>query len=103
MLATQVASTLTAAPTLPASVTPPPSPTPLASATQAVPPTETPTETPTPGGSPSPTPPPLAPDDPRTGLNLAAPDYTDDFSMAYKWVGPDDPDLGHQPGGVRQT
>ncbi len=91
VLATQVASTLTAAPTLPASVTPPPSPTPLASATHAVPPTETPTETPTPGGSPSPTPPPLAPDDPRTGLNLAAPDYTDDFSIAYKWVGPDDP------------
>jgi hypothetical protein len=86
-----VAATLTAAPTLPSSITPPPSPTTLPSATQAVPPTETPTETPTPGGSPSPTPPPLAPDDPRTGLNLAAPDYTDNFSLAYKWVGPDDP------------
>ena len=91
VLATQVASTLTAAPALPASVTPPPSPTLLPSATQAIPPTETPTETPTPGGSPSPTPPPLEPDDPRLGLNLAAPDYTDDFSTAYKWVGPDDP------------
>jgi hypothetical protein len=90
VLATQVAATLTAAPTLPSSITPPPSPTTLPSATQAVPPTETPTQTPTPG-SPSPTPPPLAPDDPRVGLNLAAPDYTDDFSIAYKWVGPDDP------------
>ncbi len=90
VLATQVAATLTAAPTLPSSITPPPSPTTLPSATQAVPPTETPTETPTPGGSPSSTPPPLAPDDPRTGLNLAAPEYMDDFSVAYKWVGPED-------------
>src|SRR4030042_762861 len=38
-----------------------------------------------PGGSPSPPPPPLAPDDPRTGLNLAAPDLTDDFSVRFKW------------------
>jgi len=91
VLATQVAATLTAAPTLPSSITPPPGPTTLPSATQAVPPTETPTETPMPGSSPSPTPPPLAPDDPRTGLNLAAPDYTDDFSVTYKWVGPEDP------------
>jgi hypothetical protein len=85
VLATQVAATLTAAPTLPSSITPPPSPTTLPSATQAVPPTETPTETPTPGGSPSPTPPLLAPDDPRTGLNLAAPNLTDDFSQRFKW------------------
>ena len=85
MLATQVAATLTAAPTLPSSITPPPSQTTLPSATQAVPPTETPTDTPTPGGSPSPTPPPLAPDDPRTGLNLASPDLQDDFSQRFKW------------------
>jgi hypothetical protein len=85
VLATQVASTLTAAPTLPESITPPPSPTLLPSATQAIPPTETPTETPTPGGSPSPTAPPLAPDDPRTGLNLASPDLRDDFSVRFKW------------------
>ncbi len=85
VLATQVAATLTAAPTLPSSITPPPSPTTVPSATQAVPPTETPTETPTPDGSPSPTPPPLAPDDPRTGINLASPDLTDDFSQRFKW------------------
>lgn len=90
-LATQVAATLTAAPTLPASITPPPSPTGAPSATPETTPTPTPTETATPGGSPSPTAPPLAPDDPRSGMNLAAPDYTDDFSTAYKWVGPDDP------------
>jgi hypothetical protein len=85
VLATQVAATLTAAPTLPASVTPPPSPTVIASATQAIPATATPTDTPTPGGSPSPTPPPLAPDDPRTGINLASPDLRDDFSARFKW------------------
>jgi hypothetical protein len=104
VLATQVAATLTAAPTLPSSITPPPSPTTLPSATQAVPPTETPTETPTPGGSPSPTPPPLAPDDPRTGLNLAAPEYTDNFSVAYKWVGPEDSNSAtNQMGSERLT
>ena len=91
VLATQVAATLTAAPTLPSSITPPPSATAAPSATPAVPPTETTTVTPVVDASPSPTPPPLAPDDPRTGLNLAAPDYTDNFSTAYKWVGPDDP------------
>jgi hypothetical protein len=91
VLATQVAATLTAAPTLPSSITPPPSATILPSATQPIPPSETPTETPIFSATPSPTPPPLAPDDPRVGLNLAAPDYTDSFSTAYKWVGPDDP------------
>jgi hypothetical protein len=91
LLATQVAATLTAAPTLPSSITPPPSPTTLASATQSISPSETPTETPAADAGPSPTPPPLAPDDPRTGLNLAAPEYIDNFSVAYKWVGPDDP------------
>jgi len=91
VLATQVAATLTAAPTLPASITPPPSPTGVPSATLAVSPTATPTETPTPGGSPSPTAPPLAPDDPRTGLNLSVPEYQDNFTVAYKWVGPNDP------------
>jgi len=91
VLATQVAATLTAAPTLPASITPPPRPTGVPSATLAAMPTGTPTETPTPGGSPSPTAPPLAPDDPRTGINLSVPEYQDDFTVAYKWVGPDDP------------
>jgi len=92
VLATQVAATLTAAPTLPASITPPPRPTGVPSATLAAAPTAIPTETPTPGGSPSPTAPPLAPDDPRTGLNLSVPEYQDDFTVAYKWVGPEDPE-----------
>lgn len=92
VLATQVSGTLTAAPTLPPSITPPPSQTPIASST--VTPTETPvnTSTPTPGASPSPTSPALPPDDPRTGLNLSVPDYRDDFSIAYKWIGPNDAD-----------
>lgn len=91
VLATQVAATLTAAPSLPASITPPPSPTGAPSATAAASPTPAPTETPTPGGSPSPTPPPLAPDDPRTGLNLASPDLRDDFSERFKWYEFSDP------------
>ncbi len=92
VLATQVSGTLTAAPTLPPSITPPPSQTPIATST--VTPTETPinTSTPTPGASPSPTSLPLPPDDPRTGLNLSVPDYRDDFSIAYKWIGPNDAD-----------
>lgn len=92
VLGTQVSGTLTAAPTLPPSITPPPSQTPIATST--VTPTVTPvaTSTSTPGASPSPTSPPLPPDDPRTGLNLSVPDYRDDFSVAYKWIGPNDSD-----------
>jgi hypothetical protein len=85
------AQTLTAAPTLIPSATPPPSAT--------VPPTEAPSATPSPtatlpptaGPSPTPTAPALAPDDPRQGLNLAAPDVTDDFSRDFGWYKFDDP------------
>jgi len=46
------------------------------------------TDTPTPELTITPTPPPLSPDDPRYGLNLAAPHYWDDFSSNLTWVGP---------------
>jgi hypothetical protein len=84
-LATDVAATLTAAPSLPPSNTPPPSATALSTVTATVPPTATATLTGTLGPSPTPIPPELLPGDPRTGLNLAAPDYTDDFSLRFKW------------------
>jgi hypothetical protein len=91
-LATDVAATLTAAPTLPPSSTPPPSATVLPTVTATIPPTATATLTGTLGPSPSPIPPELPAGDPRTGLNLAAPDYTDDFSVRYKWfAGFEDP------------
>lgn len=85
------AQTLTAAPTTIPSPTPPPSAT--------LPPTEAPSLTPSPsqtsppteGPSPTPTAPPLAPNDPRQGLNLAAPDFTDDFSKHIGWFEFDDP------------
>ncbi len=85
------AQTLTAAPTIIPSATPPP--------TATLPPTEAPSPTssptlappPTAGPSPTPTAPPLAPDDPRLGLNLAAPDVTDDFSRHVGWFEFDDP------------
>jgi len=85
------AQTLTAAPTSIPSATPPPSAT--------LPPTDAPTVAPSPtapppptaGPSPTPTAPPLAPDDPRQGLNLAAPDVTDDFSKHIGWFEFDDP------------
>ena len=64
------------------SVTAPPS------ATNIITPTIFSTATTTPDLTPSPTPPPLSPDDPRYGLNLAAPYYWDDFSNDLTWVGP---------------
>jgi hypothetical protein len=67
--------------TLP-SVTAPPS------ATNITTPTVISTFTPTPGLTITPTPPPLSPEDPRYGLNLAAPHYLDDFSSNLTWVGP---------------
>lgn len=81
-MATYVAATLTAAPTLPPSPTPPPT------ATAVLPPTDTPTATPTEGPSPTAPPPELPPDDPRFGLNLAAPHYVDDFNSQLTWFGP---------------
>ena len=64
------------------SATAPPSATPITT------PTVVSTFTPTPGLTITPTPPPLSPDDPRYGLNLAAPHYWDDFSSNLTWVGP---------------
>ncbi len=58
------------------------------SATNITTPTMMSTITPTPGLTITPTPPPLSPDDPRYGLNLAAPHYWDDFSSSLTWVGP---------------
>ncbi len=91
LLPEQIAATLTAAPTLPPSRTPPPSATPQPSATP--PPTDTPvpTETPTNGPSPTPTGVALDVEDPRYGLNLSAPDVTDDFSTRYGWFEYSDP------------
>ncbi|NIM95120.1 MAG: hypothetical protein GTO18_15595 [Anaerolineales bacterium] len=80
-VATAVAETLTAQP----SNSPPPSPSPIPSATDIPLPTATETLTPTPGPSPTSTVPPLPTDDPRYGLNLAQPDYRDDFSNAFTW------------------
>ena len=64
------------------SATAPPSATPITT------PTVVSTFTPTPGLTITPVPPPLSPDDPRYGLNLAAPHYWDDFSSNLTWVGP---------------
>ncbi len=82
---TSVARTLTAAPTLPAG----PTRTPPPSATAVLPPTATDTPTPTEGPSPTSPPASLAPGDPRAGIDLANPDYRDDFSNDLTWVGPD--------------
>jgi len=72
-------------PTAPPSATlPPPS-----TATSS--PTATITLTPSPGPSASPTGPQLPPSDPRAGLNLSAPDYSDDFSTRFKWYEFSDP------------
>lgn len=84
---TAVAATLAAASAQPPtarfpSLTPPPSATPIFTPTPAA------TATVTPGASPTSTAPPLPPGDPRTGLNLAAPGYSDDFSDPLTWVGP---------------
>ena len=64
------------------SVTAPPS------ATNITTPTAIITVAPTPELTITPTPPPLSPDDPRYGINLAAPHYWDDFSSNLTWVGP---------------
>jgi hypothetical protein len=82
LVATMVAATLTAAPTLPPSPTSPPTATPI------ITPSPTPTDTATPGPIPSATLPELAPGDPRHGINLASPDYRDDFSSQNTWFGP---------------
>lgn len=81
---TAVAGTLMALPTR----TPPPSATLPMTPTELPPPTATATDTPTPGPSPTPSPPPLPLGDPRTGLNLAMPDYRDNFSRSTTWGGP---------------
>lgn len=91
LLPNQVAETLTAAPTLPPSRTPPPTATPQPTFTHTPTGTPLPSETPTSGPSPSPTGPPLAADDPRAGINLSAPDSTDDFSDRYGWFEYQDP------------
>jgi hypothetical protein len=64
------------------SVTAPPS------ATNIITPTVISTVTPAPELTVAPSPPPLSPDDPRFGLNLAAPHHLDDFSSNLTWVGP---------------
>ena len=58
------------------------------SATPIITPSLTPTQTDTPGPTTAPPAPELDPDDPRFGLNLAAPNYYDDFSSNLTWVGP---------------
>ncbi len=80
--ATVVAATLAAETTLPASRTPPPSASPIITSS------EVPSDTPPPSDGPSPTIPELAPDDPRYGLNLASPDYHDNFNSQTTWSGP---------------
>ena len=84
VLQTGVAATLTAAPPLPATRTSPPSATPSPTASP-VPPSAIPTGTP--GATATVTVPPLATDDPRYGfsLNLAVPDYHDEFTQRHTW------------------
>jgi hypothetical protein len=89
-IATQVAATLTAVASHPApgglpTWTPPPS------ATVPPSPTETTTLTVTIGPTVTATPPALPTDDPRFGLNLSAPDFTDDFSERFQWFEFSDP------------
>ncbi len=106
LLPDQVAQTLTAAPTLPPTRTPPASATPFASATPAPTSTGLPTATATQGPTPTPTAPPLPPDDPRQGINLAAPDERDDFSTRYGWFEYDDSraaSITWQPGQLKAT
>jgi hypothetical protein len=80
--ATMEAATLAAETALPASRTPPPSASPI------ITPSAVSSETPIPSEGPSPTAPELEPDDPRYGLNLASPDYHDNFSSETTWSGP---------------
>jgi len=77
-IAQQTQDSQTAGPTF----TPPPSATPI-----RTPLTPTPMQ-PLQETTPSPSPPPVATDDPRFGLNLAAPDYQDSFASDMTWVGP---------------
>lgn len=83
LLATSVAATLTAQPIIV------PSSTPFIPTTA---PSATPQATSTPGlaatvsATPTSSPIPLAPDDPRAGLNLSAPDILDDFSQPFWYV-----------------
>jgi hypothetical protein len=82
---TSVGATLTAAPTLPSAQTrtPPPRATTIPS------PSSTASPIPTEGPNPSTPTPSLAPDDPRSGIDLGSPDYRDDFNNDLTWVGPD--------------
>jgi hypothetical protein len=93
LLPEQIAQTLTAAPTLPPSRTPPPPPTaqpsPSPSALHTSPPTVSSSATPGPTATASP--PPLPTDDPRFGLNLSVPDYSDEFQVRYGWFEYNDP------------
>lgn len=85
LLPDQIAATLTAAPTLPPSRTPPPVATPQPTFTEVPSAAPTATDTPNPGPSATSTGPPLEASDPRYGLNLSAPDLTDDFNTQYGW------------------
>ena len=80
--ATMVAATLAAETALPASRTPPPSASPI------ITPSVESSATAPPSEGPPATAPELAPDDPRYGLNLASPDYHDNFSSQTTWSGP---------------
>ncbi len=66
----------------------PPSGTPPPSATPSTTPSLTPSATATEGPTPTATIPPLPTSDPRYGLNLAAPSYTDGFNSHVTWAGP---------------
>ncbi len=83
LLATSVAATLTAQPIIVPSSTPF-IPTTAPSATAQA--TSTPGLAATVSATPTPSPIPLAPDDPRAGLNLSAPDILDDFSQPFWYV-----------------
>lgn len=105
VLATSVSSTLTAQPVAqPTSTQPAETPIAGGEVDEDTPePTETPedaestateeaTEEPEVSPTPSNTPIPLEPGDPRSGLNLSDPDYTDDFSQRFTWFEFSDPE-----------
>lgn len=99
-----VALTLTAAPTLPPSPTRPPSATPQPSLTPSPSVTRAASSTTSAGPSATSAGPPLPTDDPRYGLNLAAPDVTDDFSQRLGWYEYSDRSaatIQWEPGGLR--
>lgn len=105
ILATSVSSTLTAQPIIPPTSTQPvdtsagggeidPStaePTATVRETEGTP-TEQVTEEAEVSPTPSNTPFPLEPGDPRSGLNLSNPDYSDDFSQRFTWFEFSDPE-----------